>query len=119
MTLLILYLMAIFCEFLAPYPLSFQDTSYAYAPPQRIHFFSDDGFHLWPFVYGLEGRRNPETLQKSYREDRGQKYPLRLFAKGRPYQFWGLFETGRHLIGVDSGGTLFLLGTDSIVRDLL
>jgi peptide/nickel transport system permease protein len=119
MTLLFLYLMVIFCEFLAPYPLSFQDTSYAYAPPQRIHFFSDDGFHLWPFVYGLEGRRNPETLHKSYREDRGQKYPLRLFAKGHPYQFWGLFETRRHLIGVDSGGTLFLLGTDSMGRDLL
>ena len=46
MMLACLYLMALFCEFLAPYPLSFQDISYAYAPLQRIHFISDDGLHL-------------------------------------------------------------------------
>ena len=117
--LLVLYLAAVFCEFLAPYSLSFQDTSYTYAPPQRLHFTSEGGFHLWPFVYGLKGQRNPETLQKSYQEDLTQKYPIRLLAKGQTYKFWGLFKMDRHLIGVDSGGTLFLLGTDSMGRDLL
>ena len=117
--LLVLYLAAVFCEFLAPYSLSFQDTSYTYAPPQRLHFSSEDGFHFWPFVYGLKGQRNPETLQKSYQEDLTQKYPIRLLAKGQTYKFWGLFKMDRHLIGVDSGGTLFLLGTDSMGRDLL
>ncbi len=117
--LLVLYLAAVFCEFLAPYSLSFQDTSYTYAPPQRLHFTSEEGFHLWPFVYGLKGQRNPETLQKSYQEDLTQKYPIRLLAKGQTYKFWGLFKMDRHLIGVDSGGTLFLLGTDSMGRDLL
>lgn len=117
--LLVLYLAAVFCEFLAPYSLSFQDTSYNYAPPQRLHFTSESGFHLWPFVYGLKGQRNPETLQKSYQEDLTQKYPIRLLAKGQTYKFWGLFKMDRHLIGVDSGGTLFLLGTDSMGRDLL
>ena len=117
--LLVLYLAAVFCEFLAPYSLSFQDTSYTYAPPQRLHFTSESGFHLWPFVYGLKGQRNPETLQKSYQEDLTQKYPIRLLAKGQTYKFWGLFKMDRHLIGVDSGGTLFLLGTDSMGRDLL
>ena len=117
--LLVLYLAAVFCEFLAPYALSFQDTSYNYAPPQRLHFTSESGFHLWPFVYGLKGQRNPETLQKSYQEDLTQKYPIRLLAKGQTYKFWGLFKMDRHLIGVDSGGTLFLLGTDSMGRDLL
>ena len=117
--LLVLYLAAVFCEFLAPYSLSFQDTSYTYAPPQRLHFTSEEGFHLWPFVYSLKGQRNPETLQKSYQEDLTQKYPIRLLAKGQTYKFWGLFKMDRHLIGVDSGGTLFLLGTDSMGRDLL
>jgi len=117
--LLVLYLTAIFCEFLAPYSLSFQDTSYTYAPPQRLHFSSEDGLDFWPFVYGLKGQRDPETLQKSYQEDPTQKYPIRLLAKGQTYRFWGLFKMDRHLIGVDSGGTLFLLGTDSMGRDLL
>ena len=119
MTLFCLYLMALFCEFLAPYPLSFQDTSYAYAPPQRIHFISDEGLHLWPFVYALEGRRDPETLQKSYQEDKSRRYPIHLLVKGHPYRFWGLFKTKLHLIGVENGGTLFMLGTDSMGRDLL
>ena len=117
--LLVLYLTAVFCEFLAPYSLSFQDTSYTYAPPQRLHFSSEDGFHLWPFVYGLKGQRDPETLQKSYQEDLTRKYPIRLLVKGPTYKFWGLFKMDRHLIGVDSDGTLFLLGTDSMGRDLL
>ena len=119
MMLACLYLMALFCEFLAPYPLSFQDTSYAYAPPQQIHFISDDGLHLWPFVYGLKGKRDPETLQKFYQEDKNHKYPIQLFTQGHPYRFWGLFETKIHLIGIGDGGTLFLLGTDSMGRDLL
>ena len=44
---------------------------------------------------------------------------MRLFVRGTPYRFWGLFETDVHLFGVDDGGTLFLLGTDHLGRDLL
>ena len=68
--ILTLYFVAIFCEFLAPYTLKQRDTSHAFAPPQRIRFVSRDGFHLRPFVYGLEGKRDPETLRKYYLEDR-------------------------------------------------
>ena len=46
-------------------------------------------------------------------------YPLKLLVRGSPYRFWGLFETDLHLFGVEGGGTLFLLGTDSLGRDLL
>lgn len=119
MLILTFYLMAIFCEFLAPYTLKQRNTSYAYAPPQRIRFISEYGFHLRPFVYALRGERNPQTLRKYYIEDRSQRYPIRLFARGKPYRLWGLFKSDIHLIGVDSGGTAFLLGTDSMGRDIL
>ena len=75
--------------------------------------------HFWPFVYGIKGVRHPETLRKFYIEDRSQRYAVRLFVRGAPYRFWGLFETDVHLFGVDDGGTLFLLGTDHLGRDLL
>jgi len=117
--LIILYLIAGFCEFVAPYPLDHRDISNSYSPPQRLHFFSERGFHPWPFVYRLKWTRDAETLRKTYAEDRSRRYPIRFFARGEPYRLWGVFPSHRHLIGVDPGGTLFLLGTDGLGRDLL
>jgi peptide/nickel transport system permease protein len=114
-----LYVVAVFCEFLAPYTLDHRQVEYAFAPPQRLHFVSDEGLHLWPFVYGLKGVRHPETLRKFYIEDQSKKYALRLFVRGETYHFWGLFKTDLHLFGVEPGGSLFLLGTDHLGRDLL
>ena len=117
--ILAFYLAAVFSEFIAPYSLESQNIDYLYAPPQRLHFVHTDGLHLWPFVYALEGARHPETLRRLYQEDRSRPFPIQLFARGQTYRFWGLFETDLHLFGVEKGGTLFLLGTDSMGRDLL
>lgn len=116
--LLLLYGIAALCEFLAPYPLEYRDVDYVYAPPQTIRFVSDEGIHLRPFVYPIEGTRHPETLRKLYFEDRDNPMPLRFFVRGEPYRFWGFFETDLHLFGVDEG-TIFLLGADALGRDLL
>ncbi len=114
-----LYFVAIFCEFLAPYPLDYRQVNYAFAPPQRVHLISDEGVHFWPFVYGLKGIRHPETLRKFYLEEQSKRYPIKLFVRGEPYRFWGLFTTNLHFFGVENGGTLYLLGTDNLGRDLL
>ncbi len=119
MAVLVLYASALFCDFLSPYALDDQHIDYIYAPPQRLHWMGPDGLHIVPFVYGLKGMRHPETLRKVYVEDESQIYPLRFFASGTAYEFWGLLETNTHFIGIDQGGTLFLLGTDSLGRDLL
>jgi len=116
---LVLYLAAAFCEFLAPYPLAWRHTERVFAPPQRVHLFSDAGFEGRPFVYALQVRRHPETLRLVYDEDRSRTWPLRFLVRGRPYRLWGLVETDLHLFGVDEGGTAHLLGTDSMGRDLL
>jgi peptide/nickel transport system permease protein len=112
-------MVAVFCEFIAPYALDHREVEYAFAPPQRLKFYSDEGLHLWPFVYGYKGIRHPETLRKFYVEDRSTKYPIRVFVRGETYYFWGLFKSNLHLFGVDPGGSLFLLGTDHLGRDLL
>ena len=116
--ILAFYLVAVFCEFLAPYPLDYRVIERAYAPPQRLHFFGEDGFHPWPFVYGFTGARDPETRRVHFTEDTSQRYPLRFFVKGEPYRMWGLFDMERHLLGTSEGGTLHLLGTDSLGKDL-
>lgn len=116
--LLLLYFIAGFCEFLAPYPLSSRHPDFAHAPPQVIRFFSDEGLHLRPFVYPLEASRHPETRRQIYFENREKKVPIRFFSRGDSYRFWGIFETNLHLFGVEKSETFFLLGTDAYGHDL-
>lgn len=115
---LTLYLIAFFAEFVAPYPIHHRNVNFAYAPPQRLHLIGPDGLHGWPFVYGLKGGRDPESMRKIYVEDQTRIMPVRLLVRGEPYNLWGLFESDLHLFGVESGGPLYLLGADSLGRDI-
>jgi peptide/nickel transport system permease protein len=61
---------------------------------------------------------NPETFAREYEPDKSVVYPVKFFVRGTEYSFLGLFDTDIHLFGVAEGGTLFLLGTDKLGRDL-
>lgn len=115
--LVIFYLLAVFCEFFAPQDISKRNREYTYCPPQRIHFFDEEGFHLRPFVYGFKRKIDPETWKTTYIEEKTKKYPIYFFVHGDSYKLWGFFETDIHLFGVREG-TLFLFGTDKNGRDL-
>jgi peptide/nickel transport system permease protein len=107
-----------FVEFLSPYALRSRHADAVYFPPQRVHFLHDGRF-IGPFVYGHTMRLNMENLKREYREDRSRLYRVRFLARGEPYRMWGLWRSNLHLFGVEEGGTLFLLGTDRLGRDLL
>ena len=116
--ILFLYILAIFCEFISPYTSLTRFTGYFDAPPQRIRFYDQaTGFHFRPFVYGLLLERAPVTLRRVYVPDKDNLVPLHFFVRGEPYKFWGLFKTDRHLLGTE-GEPMFLMGTDSLARDL-
>ena len=116
--LAILYVVAIFCEFIAPYDPSTKNTELLTAPPQRIHFFGAGGFSPRPFVYAYTVGEDPVTWRKIYVEDTEVRFPIRWFVRAEEYRFWGLFKTRLHLFGVDEGGYVFLLGTDTLGRDV-
>jgi len=117
--LLILYLQALFAQFIASQGLTSYDSKYMNCPPTIIRWFDKKGkFHFRPFVYGLKVKRNPETLRKIYTINIEKKYPVRFFVRGEEYRFLGLIKTDLHLFGVDNPGKLFLFGTDSMGRDL-
>ncbi len=118
--LIFLYLVALFAEVIASYDPNRYDANYAYAAPQRIHFFDAEGnFHLRPFVYGLKSVRDPETMRLVFEPDTSVRYPLYFFVEGEPYKLWGLFEANIHLFGVkDPDGVFFLLGADRLGRDV-
>lgn len=115
--LLVLYALIPFVEFLSPYALRTRHADYVYFPPQRIYFFHQ-GRLAGPFVYGHTMSINMENLKREYREDRSRRYGVRLFARGEPYWMWGLWRSDLHLFGVEEEGTLFLLGTDRLGRDM-
>lgn len=105
-------------EFLAPYGLRSRHPDYVYFPPQRVRLFHEGAF-VGPFVYGHTMTVNMDTLKREYQEDRSQLFRVRILTRGEPYDMWGLWPMELHLFGVDDGGTLFLLGTDRLGRDML
>ena len=116
----VFYVLGAFCEVVAPYDPRHRHSSHTYVPPQLLRFYdSESGFSLRPFVYRLERHIDARSLRRTYTEDRSQKYYLTLFHRGQPYTLWGLFETDLHLFGVEGEGTIFLLGTDRLGRDML
>lgn len=116
--LLVLYASTLVSEVIAPYALASRNTDHIYAPPQQMHLFHE-GELIGPFVYALEYDLNMETLKREYRDDTARVQPARFFCRGDSYWFWGAVETDLHLICPAEGGTLFLLGTDRLGRDIL
>ncbi len=114
--LAIFYIIAIFCEFFSTQDIYKRHTKYIYCPPQRIHFFDEEGFHL-PFVYGVKRTIDPKTWRRIYVVDIAKKYPIYFFVQGDKYKLWNLFSTDIHFFGVKKG-TVFLFGTDALGRDL-
>jgi peptide/nickel transport system permease protein len=121
--ILLFYILALFCEFIAPYDPVWYSAAHKFIAPQRVHFFDAEGkLHLRPFVYALKSEKNPETLRVTYTEDVTTIYPIYFFTRGNPYEFWGSFETDVHLFGLGpeaEEATLFLLGADRLGRDML
>lgn len=116
--LLLLYGSTLISEVIAPYDLHTRHADNIYAPPQRLHLIHDGDF-IGPFVYGWSYELNMENLRREYVEATDKIYPLRFFCRGDSYEFWGLFEADFHLVCPAEGGTLFLLGTDRLGRDML
>jgi peptide/nickel transport system permease protein len=113
-----LYLVALFGNFIAPSDLTSYDSKFMNAPPSKIHLFHEGGF-VGPFVYGTDLDRDPVTKRKVYTENEEEVYKIKWFTRGVKYKLFGLFETDRHLFGVEDGGKVLLLGADSMGRDLL
>ena len=112
--LVLLYLLALFAPFLAPYAESDIDRERFFHPPTPLHMRDATGrWHARPFVYGSRG-----GLDQTYQVDTGRTFPLRAFVRGARYRLFGCLPSDRHLFGVDPPGRIFLLGADETGRDV-
>ncbi|MCQ2612262.1 MAG: ABC transporter permease [Treponemataceae bacterium] len=121
-----LYLVAIFGNFIAPQGLTQYDSKSKDVRPTKIHMWDTEGKFHGLFVYGFEVKvdRNPmsETyLQKTYVEKTDSIYKIKWFVQGKEgdeYKILGLIPCNLHLFGTEEGGRIFLMGTDSMGRDI-
>jgi peptide/nickel transport system permease protein len=104
-------------EWIAPYDLQTRHPDFIHFPPQPIHLWHEGRF-VGPFVYGFTFKLNMENLQRIYTPDMNKVERLRFFCSGEPYLFWGMIPASFHFICPAEGGTLFLLGTDRLGRDM-
>jgi len=119
--IVLLYLVAAFAEFVAPYNPEDSFVKYKLAPPSRVHIFDAEGNLHRPFVYKIVRDRDPETLRNIYTEDTTTRYPVRFFVQGDEYKMWGRFPMQRHFFGLDvpqDEQGIFLLGADRLGRDI-
>ncbi len=119
--LIFLFLVAIFGPFIAPYSLNFYSRSQItrFQPPTPIQFREPEtGRLVRPFVYGYSQEFSLETFRTEYLQDENARYPVRFFVEGAPYKILGLIPGDLHLFGVELPGRIFLMGADSLGRDL-
>ena len=116
---ILLYLMAIFAPFLTPYKKLERNSDFVYSPPQKIYFYDGERFYLRPFVHGIISTVDGKTFTNVYQVDTSVRYAIRFFVRGYEYKLFGLIPMDLHLFDVDEGGTIYLLGTDDLGRDLL
>ncbi|MFK3781582.1 ABC transporter permease [Agrobacterium sp. NPDC089420] len=119
----ILYFVALFCEFLAPFNPEEARSSAVFHPPQALHFidFDDDGgWAIKPHVRAMKLTRDKLTLATTFVPHTEQKIYLSFFGKGTQYKLWNLIPLDRHLlVSSDPSKRFYLLGADRLGRDVL
>lgn len=115
--LLLMYLSAIISEVIAPYALDTRNSKYIYAPPQSIHLFHEGEF-LGPFVYEYKKKLDFKTMQRHYTENTAKPQKIRFFCLSDEFSYFGIFNSRFHLFCPAEGGSLFIMGTDRLGRDV-
>lgn len=107
-----LYFFILFADFFAICPDNYSNRTLAYQPPNNIYILDKNNKLKLPYTYNYIKTFNKDNLSIEYKQDRSQKYRLKLFAHGYKYKLFNLFETDIHLLGAEKGCELHLLGCD-------
>ena len=123
--LLILYLGALFADFLAPYGLEEFSSLYKDTAPTKIYWTDEDGNLCRPYVHKLKKVNDKKTWTVIITEDTSKKYYLDFFVEGVEYKLFGMIPCNTHLYGlVDENGVvnrsvrINIFGADSAGRDI-
>lgn len=121
--LIVMYLMAGFAGFIAPYGINEYRRSPvgAFVPPTQVHWIDPEtGSLTRPFIYDVTADRDPLTRQRVYVEDTSRTFPIQFFVRrpSQPYKLFGLWQSDLRLFGVEEPARIFLWGTNNLGKDL-
>ncbi len=114
--LCVLYAVALLAPFLAPYAEDEVDRERFFHPPTPLHWRAPSGaWHPGGFVRSTAPRAASVNV---YDAAPASVVPLRWFVRGAEYRVLGLGPFRTHLFGVDAPDRVYLLGADSMGRDV-
>ncbi|NCO75044.1 MAG: ABC transporter permease [Cyanobacteria bacterium] len=134
--LIFFYVIVIGADFIAPYDPYLAEENSSLLPPTTIYWRTQQkefiGLHVYPTT---QGKTDVNTGDRLLEIDYTKPSPIRLFVKGKPYQFLQIklplppkfeeveifsgFKINRRLFGTTGEGKINLLGTDEQGRDQL
>jgi peptide/nickel transport system permease protein len=118
--LVIMYVLVALAGFLAPNEYTTQNQDYIYGGPSPITFIGPDGkFGLRPYTYQFTTVLDTATFKFKFAIDKNIKIPIKFFVKGDEYKFLSFFKSNVHFVGLEAPSRLYLLGADSLGRDML
>lgn len=118
---ILLYLVVLFAEFLAPFTPDEYSATYTYAPPQTLQLFdyTADGLRFQPYVNGYTVEVDYNAGRRNFVLDPEVKLPVGFLVTGAPYKLLGIFDANIHLIGpIHQGDPMYLMGADRLGRDM-
>ena len=114
----LLYLFAIFSDFLVPYSSTQRFSKYNFSAPTSIHIYDSEAGFSSPFVYGQKKILDKKTFSWKYEPDLTKKVYIQFFTEGEEYSLFGIFKSNIHLFGIDEETPVFLFGSDRLGRDV-
>jgi len=120
--IIIMYILALFADFFAPYRPDDSVADLTFAPPTELHFKKPDGgFSLRPYVYGMKQEIDPEALRRVFKPDPEKVFPVKFFHRGDEYKMLGVIKSNIHLFGIEGGEQkyrIYVWGADRMGRDV-
>lgn len=117
--LAVLYLMAAFADFLAPYPERFINTNTTFQPPNKIHWTDENGRLTRPYIYRMSRELDMQTFETIWTVDESQKYPIKFFVRREgvrdryvPFPVNLIPVSLRQALDIRPWATLHLFGVD-------
>ncbi len=119
---LVLYMIAIFAEVLAPADPNDFNPRFTYAPPQELRwsYVDDAGERQWGLhVNAYRTELDRETFRRTFVLDEEERIPVGFFVEGEPYLLLGLIPATVKLFGPEEvGAPFYIWGADRLGRDM-
>lgn len=115
--LILVYILIVFCDFLAPYNPNTRDPKASYLPPSMI-YFTHEGKLSFPHIYETTYTFDETSFTKKINEDKLKIYYLEFLQTGDEYKLFGFISSNIHLFGTNGKQRIYLFGTDRNGRDI-